>query len=264
MSTAKTFIFVVKNCIKPHTIRLSFTLAKANFKLRNEGSYLGVLWYLLNPLALFFTILIVRKTAFSHSEITMYPVYLLIGLVIMGYLNRAIGISADIIRGNSGFIKSIQVPSEVLVLSTMIHLFLLHIFEIFLIVGLGLYFDVPLFGIVLYVASVALFTLFLLGLAFSFSTIGVFVSDIANLWSICSQFIFFITPTFYSLQEGTFIYLVNQFNPLYYFMTLSREALIFGTASVQVMFFACIYTMVSVGIGLYIFSKYRIKFAELL
>ncbi|HNU96023.1 MAG TPA: hypothetical protein PKH95_01275 [Candidatus Magasanikbacteria bacterium] len=29
---------------------LSWQLAKANFKLRNEGSYLGIFWYLLDPL----------------------------------------------------------------------------------------------------------------------------------------------------------------------------------------------------------------------
>lgn len=32
---------------------LSISLAKAEFKLRNEGSYLGILWYLLNTLNIF-------------------------------------------------------------------------------------------------------------------------------------------------------------------------------------------------------------------
>lgn len=264
MNTLKSCISVIRTCLTPYAMRLSFTLAKANFKLRNEGSYLGVLWYLLNPLALFFTILVVRKTAFSHTEIALYPVYLLIGLVIISYLNRVISISADIIRGNSGFIKSIQVPPEVLVLSTIIHLFLLHIFEIGLIVALGIYFDVAYVSIVFYVLSVLCFTLFLLGLAFCFSTIGVFVSDIGNLWSICSQLLFFITPTFYSIDQGTRLYTINQYNPLFHFMNMSREALISGTVSVHTLVSCAICIALSVGLGLYVFAKYRIKFAELL
>ena len=36
---------------------LSFSLAKANFKIRNEGSYLGIFWYLLEPLAFFIVLL---------------------------------------------------------------------------------------------------------------------------------------------------------------------------------------------------------------
>jgi ABC-type polysaccharide/polyol phosphate export permease len=206
----------------------------------------------------------VRKTAFSHTDMPLYPVYLLIGLVIMGYMNRVIGIASDIIRGNSGFIKSIHVPSEVLVLSTIFHVFFLHIFEVGIIIALGIYFGVSITGVILYICSVLLFTLFLLGIAFIFSTIGVFVSDISNVWAIVSQFVFFITPTFYMLENGTRLYYINQFNPLYHFMNFSREALISGSVSMYTLIVSIICVVFSLCIGLGLFSRFKIKFAELL
>jgi len=50
------------------TLSLGFSLASAQFKLRNEGSYLGVLWYLLEPLS-FFAILLFLAGVISDSAI---------------------------------------------------------------------------------------------------------------------------------------------------------------------------------------------------
>jgi ABC-type polysaccharide/polyol phosphate export permease len=230
--------------------------------LRNEGSYLGILWYLLNPLSLFITILFVKQTAFDHVEIPMYPVYLLVGLVMLSYLNRVISLSTDVIRSNSSFIKSIHIPTEVLVISSVLHVCMLHVFEVFLILCLAMYMQVPLFQVGLYVIATIAFTLFLVGLAFLFSTIGVYVTDIGNIWSVISQLIFFVTPIFYALNPANSLYTFNQYNPLYYFITFSRDMLIRGTTSlwtIQMIFIACIASLV---IGLTTFGRYRRRFAE--
>ena len=60
---------------------LSFYLAKSGFKLRNEGSYLGIIWYLLNPI-LFFCLLFVVFSQSLGSEIENYAIYLFIGIII--------------------------------------------------------------------------------------------------------------------------------------------------------------------------------------
>lgn len=256
------FIYLLKSLLSKKTLSLSYSLAKTNFKLRNEGSYLGILWYLLNPLSLFITILFVKQTAFDHIEIPMYPVYLLVGLVMLSYLNRVVGLSTDVIRSNSSFIKSIHIPTEVLVISSVLHVCMLHIFEVFLILCLALYMQVPLLQVGLYFLATIAFTLFLVGLAFLFSTIGVYVTDIGNIWSVVSQLIFFVTPIFYALNPANSLYTFNLYNPLYYFITFSRDMLIRGTTSlwtIQMIFISCTASLV---IGLTVFGRYRRRFAE--
>ena len=64
----------------------SLALAKANFKLKNEGNYLGILWYLLEPLLMFFIFLAVRRIL--GADIPYYPMYLFLGLVIFNFFRK--------------------------------------------------------------------------------------------------------------------------------------------------------------------------------
>jgi ABC-type polysaccharide/polyol phosphate export permease len=256
------FIYLIRSLLSKKTLSLSYSLAKTNFKLRNEGSYLGILWYLLNPLFLFVTILFVKQTAFNNIEIPLYPVYLLVGLVMLSYLNRVVSLSTDVIRSNSSFIKSIHIPTEVLVISSVLHVCMLHVFEIFLILCLAIYMHIPLFQIVLYFIATLVFTVFLVGLAFLFSTIGVYISDVGNIWAAISQLIFFVTPIFYTLNPANSLYTLNLYNPLYHFITFSRDMLIRGNTSLWTIQMVSISCMASLIIGLTAFGRYRRRFAE--
>ena len=81
-------------------LRISLALAKVNFNLRIEGSYLGVLWYLLNPLILFAVLWFVKEAAFAEVKINYYPLYLLIGIAGFNFFKQAITSSIDAISSN--------------------------------------------------------------------------------------------------------------------------------------------------------------------
>jgi len=106
---------------------LSWQLAVVDFKLRNEGSYLGNLWYLLNPLLLFLILFLIFFDRIG-SGIPSYPAYLIIGILMFNLFNRITLESTSIIL-SSGFIKSINFPREALVLSVVIKNFFSHVFE---------------------------------------------------------------------------------------------------------------------------------------
>lgn len=55
-----------------HVFQLSFSLAQVRFKLRNEGSFVGFFWYLLEPL-MSFVILLLCGHALRQSAIPLYP-----------------------------------------------------------------------------------------------------------------------------------------------------------------------------------------------
>src|SRR4030042_3140482 len=91
-----------------HFLDLSLEIAKSSFKLRNEGSYLGIFWYLLNPLLLFLLLLLVFSDRLGNS-IPSYPLYLLLGIVIFNFFQQATTESTKIIVRDYGeLIKSIN------------------------------------------------------------------------------------------------------------------------------------------------------------
>src|ERR1035437_5255328 len=215
---------------KDHSAILSqsYSLAKANFKVRNEGSYLCILWYLLNPLSYFLIILYLRAVLFASEAVAYYQAYLLLGLIMMNFFNQSMAASADLIRSNSGFIKSIKICYEIFVVSTLLQGMFSHAFELLLFAVLLLYVHVSLLGIVWYLVVFVFFALFVLGLSFLFATVGLYFNDLKNIWAIGAQLLLFITPVFYAVHPGTYIYVGNLFNPLFYFLTAARDVAIYG------------------------------------
>lgn len=247
-----------------HVVGLGFSLAKVNFKLRNEGSYLGFLWYLLNPLALFFVILFVKMQAFGNVLIPLYPVYLLVGLLMFNFFSQTVGASTNLIPTNANFIKSIKIPQEAIVLSRVIQALLSHLFEIIILIVCIFYFGINISAIFFYLLIFLLLTVFVAGLSFLFATIGAYVSDLSNIWVVFMQLVFFVTPIFHMPDSSSLLMKLNLFNPLYYFIKAAREMFIYGKfPSTGLLFGLLLMGMGSLALGLFVFQRQKGKFAEL-
>lgn len=247
------------------TIELSFALAKSSFKLKNEGSYLGIMWYLLEPLILFSIIMFIKGVAFSHTKIEFYPIYLLFGIVMNNLFNGIIGSSIGAIENNASFIKSMKIKLEPFILANVLQYTFSHLFEVGLIAIFMIFYKISLFGLIYYFLILALFIIFLTGVSFLFSTIGTYVSDFNNIWKFAAQLIFFITPTFYAIKPGDANYLLNLFNPLFYYLTIARDAVIYER--IPEIWMVLIAIGISFGffvLGLFVFEKFKKKFPELI
>ena len=243
---------------------LSLSLAKADFRLRNEGSYLGIFWYLLNPLALFLIILFIKGVAFSSNHIALYPIYLLLGVIMNNFFSRSLSSAVSVVSDNSGLIKSIKIKYESLVISEVLGAVFSHFFEILLLAIFMLCFKVSLVGIAYYLIIFILFSVFLTGASLIFTVIGAYINDFGNIWSIASQLIFFATPTFYALKKGTLLYTANLFNPLYYFLTAARDVAIYGRMpDFNVIVGVVMFSIFFLAAGILIFNRFKSKFAEL-
>jgi len=242
---------------------LSLSLAKANFKLRNEGSYLGIFWYLLNPLALFCIILFIEGTAFKNVTIPYYPIYLLIGITGNNFFAQTLSSSIKSLDSNASFIKSMKIPLESLVVSQILQSIFSHLFEFILIGCFMIYFHIPLLGLLFYPVIFFFFVLAVLGISFVFATLGVYVSDFGNVWVALSQLVFFITPTFYAIKPGDHLYFINLFNPLFYFLTTIRDVVIYTKIPPVWMISTMLAISVSLFVfGVFVFGKFKNKFPE--
>lgn len=245
------------------TLRLSFSLAKTQFKLRNEGSYLGVFWYLLDPLAMF-SIILILGGVITKTDIKNYPIYLLLGLIMFNFFRQMTINSTNSIVANTHFIKSMKISSESFVVSVAIQSFFSHIFELAILLFFMIFFKVPLIGFFFYPAIFLFLFLFSIGASFILATLGVYINDINNVWSVFINLLWFSTPIFYVISVGgaTFI---NKLNPMFYFVNIAREIVIgnadfsagqfIGTAFLSTAFFLA---------GLIVFEKCKNNFAELI
>jgi len=236
---------------------LSWHLAKVNFKLRNEGSYLGIFWYLLDPLLMF----LVLYAVFSQNiglQINHYPLYLLAGLIIFNFFSSVTSESASIISSNSHFIKSINIPAESLIFSLLFRNIFSHLFEIIIFCLFLAYFKLSVLGIIFYLPLFLLLFLFTAGISFILATLGVYANDLNNVWRFILQVLFFSSAIFYQYDPSITIL---KYNPLAIFINLNRQAFIsLQKPEISWLFLILVSSVFLIGYA--IFTKNKQKFAE--
>ncbi|MBN1871840.1 MAG: ABC transporter permease [Candidatus Omnitrophica bacterium] len=247
-----------------HAINFGFSLAEVQFKERNEGSYLGILWYLLNPILMFGLLLLIFYDRVG-GEIKHYPLYLLLGIIIFNYFQRVTTESTICIPVNKGIIKSVNFPRLALVGSIVITHIFSHFFEILLLLLFLIYYKVSPVGIIVYPIVLIFFSLFVYGISLMLAAIHVYFIDLKHIWDFLARLIWLGTPIFYPIGGQKRLFIVNLFNPIYYYMTISRDIIIYhempplwmiaGAAFYSIMFFV---------IGFLVFSKLKNKFAEMI
>jgi lipopolysaccharide transport system permease protein len=243
---------------------LSLQLAKAQFRIRNEGSYLGILWYLLNPLLLFILLYLIFSTRLGKG-IPHYPLFLLLGIIMFNFFQSFSTESAGIIRSNSNVIKSIIFPRESLIGASVLRALFSHIFEIIVLIIFFLFFKISIINFIFYPLILIFFIVFCFGIGLFLSSLSVYFIDLNNIWHFAVRLIWFGTPIFYAIEGQTRLFYLNLFNPIFYFITITREILIYNKIPELEMILGMIsFTLLSLFIGLLFFNKLKGRFAELI
>lgn len=243
---------------------LSFQLAMAGFKQRNEGSYLGIFWYLLGPLLTFGLLLAVFSTRLGNN-IQNYPLYLLSALIMFNLFQFATTESSKIVSLYRGIIKSINFDLETTVGATVLKALFSHIFEVVVFAAVMIFFNVSLKGLLFYPFILVVFIIFIFGISLILASLTVYFTDLENIWIFVSRLLWLATPIFYAIGGQDKLFALNLFNPMYYFITVSRDLLIYGKMPelwlIQGMIF---YSFISLFIGVFIFNSLKGKFAEMI
>lgn len=171
--------------------------------------------------------------------------------------------STKIISENAGTIKSMKINTEIFVLVSLIQYIFSHIFELIVLAGILIWIQIPLIGLFFYPIFFLSLCLFTMGISFVFATIGVFISDLDNVWRIVGRLLWFVTPIFYYAENNPIMHKINLTNPLYHFVSIARELIIYGQItslkSVSITFLISIFSFI---FGLWVFRRYKRQFAE--
>ena len=104
-------------------------LVLKDIKLKYRRSFLGYLWSILNPLMIMVIMVIVFSNMFRF-DIINYPVYLIIGQTLFGFVSESTNQAMWSITGNAALMKKTYVPKYIFTLSKVTSSFVNTVFSL--------------------------------------------------------------------------------------------------------------------------------------
>src|ERR1700693_1553963 len=152
------------------------SLVAKDFKVPYVSLSLGVLWSLLNPLIMVGVMTFITTKIFSNSSMKHYPLAVLCGLVPFNFFSLAWLTGTVSLLENASLIKRVPVPRQIFPIASALSNCMHLIIQIGLLLALILVFGsgVNIYWLWLPVIW-ALEIIFVLGLAFMFSALNVYV-----------------------------------------------------------------------------------------
>lgn len=180
---------------------LLWLLSVTEFRRTYFGTVFGYVWSLVRPLMLFAVLLFVFTQVFRiGAKLDNYPVLLLLGIVLYTFFQEATTNAVTSVVSQEGVVRKTQFPRLVIPLSTVLTAafnFALNLVVVFVfILAWGV--D-PTWTWLLF--PIALFFLFVLTTAVSMllSVLYVRFRDVAIIWTVLAQMLFYATPILYPL-----------------------------------------------------------------
>ena len=261
---------------------LLYELVKTDFKLRYQGSFLGVLWSVLKPLMLFAVMytVFVRFLKFTDGTPT-YPIVLLLGISLWSFFTEATNVGMHSIVGRGDILRKINFPKYIIILSAMASSLISLSINLLVVIIFGL-FTGEQFTAWIFLVPFNILQLFMLafGLALFLSTLYVKFRDIGHIWEVILQIVFYAMPIIYPITQvasvrvfGIEAQRIMMLNPIAQTIQDIRHNLISPSTvpttwsienNIWISLIPIVLTIIILVIGAVYFSKNSKKFAEIM
>jgi ABC-2 type transport system permease protein len=180
---------------------LLWLLASTEFKRTYFGTVLGYLWSLIRPLAFFGVLLFVFTQIFKvGAALHNYPVILLFGIVQFTFFQEATSNSVTSVVSQEGIVRKTQFPRLVIPLATVLTAFFNFCLNSIVVLVFILAWGVdPTWTWLLYPFALAALFAITTALSMAFSALYVRFRDVAIIWIVGVQMLFYTTPILYPL-----------------------------------------------------------------
>jgi ABC-type polysaccharide/polyol phosphate export permease len=199
------------------------------FKQRYRRSLLGMGWMLVGPL-LNTAVLSVAFNALFRSSIAQYPVYVMVGLIAWNFFAQTSIQGIDAAISGSGLLQRVYLPRSMFVIATLGGALINMGIALIALLIVLLTNSVPLYSTWLMLPlAIVVLALFTLGVTLLVATLAVFVGDVAHLYQLLVQALFFLTPIVYPAEiVPTELRWLVQLNPMSILADLFRALLYRG------------------------------------
>jgi ABC-2 type transport system permease protein len=180
---------------------LLWLMALTEFKRVYFGTVLGYLWSLMRPLMLFGVLLFVFTQVFKLGhDLDNYPVILLLGIVQFTFFQEATTTAVGSVVAQEGIVRKTQFPRLVIPLSTVLTAFLNFCLNLVVVFIFILAWGVdPTWTWLLFPFALGALFFLTTTLSMAFSVLYVRFRDVAIIWVVGAQMLFYATPILYPL-----------------------------------------------------------------
>lgn len=185
---------------------LLWLISLTEFKRVYFGTVLGYLWSLIRPLTLFAVLLFVFTKVFKVGHtLPFYPVLLLLGIVLFNFFSEATTAAVTSVAAQEGVVRKTQFPRLVIPLSTVITSALNLGVNLVVVLAFIIAWGVPVaWTWLLFPFALVLLCMLTTAVAMALSVLYVRFRDVAIIWTVLSQVLFYATPILYPLGPGGF------------------------------------------------------------
>ena len=257
-------------------------LVKTDFKLRYQGSALGILWSVLKPLMIFVVMyfIFVKFLRITDSSIPNYAITLLLGLSLWGFFTEAVTLGMNSIVARGDLMRKINFPKYIVIISSMVSALISLSINLLVVLAFAIFAGVKFqWSVLLLPFNIILLFATAFGLALILSTLYVKFRDISHIWEVFMQILVYSMPIMYPISMvtkvsifGVSIAKIMMLNPIALAIQDIRPNLIaHETPTFWTLFenywFALIPILITtllVVFGLWYFNKNSKKFAEIM
>lgn len=209
------------------------SFSSASNQVGYSGNFLGQAWQLLTPLlnvGVYF--LVFGELLHTNHGVHNFIAYLSIGLFIFTFTQSSVTQGAKAISGNLGLTRALHFPRAVLPLSRTLMALQTLIFSMIVMIPIVLITGEPItWRWVLLVPTVALQSLFSLGLAFILARIGAHIPDMSQMLPFLLRVWMYLSGILFSVKAVTKNHAawtreILEINPGYVYVNLARNALL--------------------------------------
>jgi len=217
---------------------LIYLLLHRDIASRYRGSVLGLVWSFIHPLMMLAVYTFVFGVVFRarwgaelfEDAPAAFPLIMLCGMAVYNLFSESLNSSAALIVRNTGLVKKVIFPLELLPLCAVGTTFFFGIpWFVLLAVGAALLLDGLHWTALLLPLTLVPVFLLSAGTAFAAAAFGVYLRDVPQIAGVFTQILFFLTPVIYPIgmvPEGLRPLLYC--NPLTPMVEETRKILLYG------------------------------------
>lgn len=217
--------------------QLVWQMGKRDVLGRYRGSLMGLGWSLFNPLLLLMVYTFVFSVVFPNrwggaGEVDRgdFAIILFAGMIVHGLLAECLNRAPTLLLNHQNYVKKVVFPLEILPWVTLLS----ALFHTAISVGVLLLVQALLsqqlpWTIVLLPLIWLPFIAAIMGVSWVLASLGVYLRDVAQVTTLLTTVLLFMSPVFYSLsalpERFQFVLLLN---PLTFIIEQTRAVLVFG------------------------------------
>ena len=250
---------------------LLWDLTKKDLKQRYVGSYLGVLWAFIQPTITVCIFWFVFQVGFKSMPVDNFPfvLWLVCGMFPWFFFGDAWNGATNAIISNSFLVKKVVFRVSLLPMIQIMSALVVNLFFVgVLFLMFFLYGYMPSIYNLQVVYYLFAMICLVFGLSLITSSLAVFSKDVSQFVAMLLQFGFWVTPIFWSLSLIPVQYAwIFKMNPMYYIVSGYRDSFIYhewfwNLGYTNIGFW--LFTLTVAVVGVCIFKKLRIHFADVL